>query len=431
MKALKIVLATLLIGWPLAVTPKVLAQASVTTLQKDANGQFQLLYNGKPYVIKGVGGTSHLSLLKELGGNSVRTWGIESLDNPVDGKPLKDRAQELGLTITAGIWIEHLRPVWNYQDQNKVNEQREKVRAAVKKYKDTPALLVWGLGNEMEGPTSDGTDPTIWKELEVLAKIVKEEDPNHPVMTVIAGAGPKKIKNLMEYCPSIDIVGVNAYGSAFGVADSLKANGWTKPFVLTEFGPTGQWEVSKTSWGAPNEATSTEKASSYFAVQKHTMDTRNCLGSYAFLWGWKQEATSTWYGMLLPTGEKVGPADAMSYTWTGKWPDKRCPRIKAVNAEFSGKKVAQGATLTASLDVTDPQNSPLEYQWVLMAESTDLRVGGETENVPHTFTDAIISTKNNQVELKVPSIKGAYRLFVYVHNKENSAATANIPFYAE
>ena len=150
--------------------------------------QFQLMVNGQPFFINGVGGTHNLALLKQLGGNSLRTWGIESLAEVVEGKPLIDRAQDVGLMVTAGIWVQHQGPNFNYDDQAAVDKQRETVRKAVQTYKDSPALLIWGLGNETEGPASDGSDLRIWKELNVLAGIVKEEDPNHPVMTVIASA---------------------------------------------------------------------------------------------------------------------------------------------------------------------------------------------------------------------------------------------------
>ncbi len=36
--------------------------------------------------------------------------------------------------------------------------------------------------------------------------------------------------------------------------------------MLTEFGPVGHWEVRKTSWGAPIEPTSRDKASSYYST---------------------------------------------------------------------------------------------------------------------------------------------------------------------
>ena len=37
----------------------------------------------------------------------------------------------------------------------------------------------------------------------------------------------------------------------------------TKPVIITEFGPPGVWEIAMTSFGAPPELTSTEKAAVY------------------------------------------------------------------------------------------------------------------------------------------------------------------------
>ena len=182
-----------------------------------------------------------------------------------------DRAQELGLGIAAGIWIEHERHGFNYDDPAQVQKQRDAVRQAVRKYKDCPAILVWGLGNEMEGPTATGAEPRtikIWQELNVLASIIKEEDPNHPVMTVIANDSSAKVKGIMDYYPNIDILGVNAYASGGGVGQALKQMGWKKPFMLTEFGPPGAWEVPKTKWGASIEPSSWEKAGGYYATSQ-------------------------------------------------------------------------------------------------------------------------------------------------------------------
>lgn len=404
------------------------AQSKVT-VAKDGD-RFQLMVNGQPFVIHGVGGTHELKALHDLGGNSIRTWGVESLTEPVDGKPLLDRAQELGLMVTAGIWIQQQRLGFDYDDPKAVQAQRDAVRKAVQTYKNHPALLIWGLGNEMEGPISDGSDVRVWKELNVLAGIIKEVDPNHPVMTVIAGTGGVRIKNLLAYCPKIDILGVNAYGSGAGAGKSVAQQGWDRPFILTEFGPSGQWEVPKTAWGAPIEPTANAKAACYFATQQLVMDdSKNiCLGTYAFLWGHKQEATSTWYGMFLASGERLPQTDAMSLAWTGHWPDTRCPKLASLSTSVTEKTVAPGTASTATAVATDPGGHPLQYEWAVTEEIKVAGVGGDAEALSASHPECLSGQPGPSLTFTAPSTPGAYRLFLTIRNDQGCATTANVPF---
>ena len=406
---------------------------SKVEIRREPDGHYTLLRNGQPFFVKGVGGSKNLELLVESGGNSLRTWGIETMGEKIDGKPFLDRCQELGIAVTVGIWVKHERHGFNYKDEKFVQEQRDAVRDAVRKYKDHPAVLMWGLGNEMEGPTSDGADPTIWKELNELAAIIKKEDPNHPVMTVIAGAIPTKIQNVQKYYPNIDILGVNAYASAPGVGKGLRDSGWTKPFILTEFGPVGHWEVRKTSWGAPIEPTSREKASTYYSTNNLVIEDGKgaCLGTYAFVWGQKQETTSTWFGMFLSTGEKLPTVDAMSKAWTGKWPANRCPRIETFETTLREAKVKPGVEVAATATVNDADKDKLAYEWAVTSESTDRKEGGDHESTPPSHPECIVSAADGSVKIKTPTQPGAYRLFLTVRDGKGGATADNIPFYVE
>lgn len=407
-----------------------MAAAEKVQVVKKGEG-FELSVGGKPFVINGVGGQQHLEMLSKFGGNTIRTWGIDALAKPVDGKPLIDRAEELGLKVVPGIWLEHERHGFDYSKKSDIDRQREKVRQAVLQYKDRPGVLVWGLGNEMEGPMSEGRDERIWKEVNYLAGLVKQLDPNHPVMTVIAGAATPKIEAMAKNCPNVDILGVNAYSGAAGIGPAAVRGGWKKPFVLTEYGPAGHWEVRKTAWGAPIEATSTEKASGYFSTQSLLMENSKgaCLGSIAFLWGHKQEVTSTWYGMLLPDGSKLGAVDALCYSWTGKWPEVRSPLIKEITAEFAEKEVAAGGQGTASVVAKSPSKRPLQYEWLVVSETKAASVGGDHEDAPPSHPECVVSqTAEGSVTIKYPAKKGAYRLFLTVRDDSKTAAVANIPF---
>lgn len=407
------------------------AVPSRVTLQRSAGGQWQLLRDGRPFVINGAGGQQHLDLLVAIGGNSFRTWGADDLDQKgADGKTLMERARERNLAVTVGIWLQHERHGFNYSDPAQLAKQREYVRGLVRRYRNDPALLIWGLGNEMEGPTADGRDNRIWKELQVLAKIVKEEDPHHPVMTVIAGAGKAKVQTLMQHYTEIDILGVNAYGSAPGVGKALQEAGWQKPFVLAEFGPVGAWEVRHTSWNAPVEQSSQEKAANYYSTHKLVMDDSKgtCIGSYAFVWGQKQETTATWYGMFAPTGEKMPSVDAMGYAWTGKWPDNRSPRIRKFETNLREAIVKPGEPFTAVLEATDVNQDTLKVEWTVVAESTDRREGGDDEEVPPSIPGCITRSEGMTAAGVAPKKPGAYRLFAAVRDGKGGASIDNVPF---
>ena len=218
------------------------------------DGQHRLARNGEPYFIKGVGGDSHLAELAAAGGNSIRTWSTDNL------AAVLDEAHEHKLTVCVGFWLGHERHGFNYQDEASVINQLTACTDAVREFKDHPAVLLWGIGNEMEG---EGTNPAIWYAVEHIARECKRIDPGHPTMTVIAELGKHKVQSIERFCPSIDIIGVNSYGGTSTLAERYRAAGGTKPYIVTEFGPLGPWEVGKTAWGSPLEATSTAKGEMY------------------------------------------------------------------------------------------------------------------------------------------------------------------------
>ena len=396
-----------------------------------------LRVNGNIFPVHGAGGAKApgmLEKLKEAGGNCVRSWGIQEMEDKVsDGKRFIDRAQELGIKVVPGIWIGHERHGFNYGDAAMVKKQRDEMLAAVRKYKSHPAVLMWGIGNEMEGFTASGSTP-VYKEIEELAKLVKQEDPNHPVMTVIS-FNPAKIPGVKEFCPSIDVLGINSYGSAGGAGEAMRKAGWTKPFAVTEFGVSGHWEVGKTSWGAPLEQDSQDKARSFYATQKlvtqENAGKELCLGTFVFLWGSKQECTPTWYGMFLSTGERLPMVDAMTYSWTGSWPANRCPKVKALVSPIASKTVKPGQTVSATFDVASPGGDRLTYDWDLLAENVANTVGGDHEAAAESFKNRISNSNTRECTLKTPTRPGAYRLFAYVRDSHGGAATANLPFLVE
>ncbi len=402
--------------------------ADATTTQKykgsrvtltGSTGKYVLKRNGSPYFIKGVGGNASRKLLLEIGGNSFRTWGSDDI-----GKVL-DEAQKDGLSVTVGIWLQHASE-FDYSNKAEVKMQFEMCKKIIEENKDHPALLIWAFGNEME---SNPDNIAVWHAVEDIAAMSKKIDPNHPTMTVLAEIGGDKVANLHKICKSIDIVGINSYGGAPSLKERYPKAGGIKPYIITEFGPLGQWEVPKTRWDAPIEQTSTAKAewykTSYIKAVKENPG--YALGAYAFLWGHKQEATSTWFGMVLHDGSPTGAVDVMAEFW-GKPRKNLVPKIESLEVS-AVDYLLPGQEITATLKASDPEGKPLKVRWVLIGEGKERFSAGRDEAVPEGFPKALITSTNTTAKFKVPATLGGYRVFAYVFDDIGGAATANIPIF--
>ena len=382
---------------------------------------WQLLRGGEPYLIRGAGGSASMEALAAAGANSLRTWSTDGVGD------ILDEAQRHGLTVTVGIWLGHERHGFDYRDSQQVDAQLQRAREAVLAHRDHPALLMWGIGNEMEGFES-GDDPIIWKAVNDVAAMVKELDPHHPTMTVTADIGGGRIEFVHERSPAIDIHGINSYGGAPSIAERLRAGGGTKPFVITEFGPVGPWEMPTTEWGAPYEQTSTQKADFYRqAYQKAVLESAGqSLGAYAFLWGHKMEGTATWFGMLLSDGRKLGAVDAMSELWTGKPPQDPAPTIEPIEIDVA-PTMDPGTTLTATTQVGDRDGDDITVNWVLRPESGEYQTGGDFRRDLPDIEGAVLESNDGRATIRMPDEPGPYRLFAYAFDNSGHAATANLP----
>ncbi len=385
----------------------------------------RLLRDGQPFFVLGAGGSRNLEALVRAGGNSIRTWG---------GVPPLDAARERNLTVLVGLDVGKPRQGFDYADPARVARQKESIRQTVLKYRRHPAVLMWALGNELELGISQPERLRLWDALNDLARTVKEADPGHPVIAVLAGAGGGKLNELRERCPDLDAVGINAYGGMLSLPETIAASGWKKPYIVTEFGPRGHWEVAKTPWGLPLEDTSTEKAEFYLKAYRHAVDDLSqCLGSYVFLWGQKQEKTHTWYGMFLPEGNPLGAVDAITEAWTGKPPANRAPRIGPGRIAVEGQPplrylaTTPGALLRLNVDASDPDGDRLTIRWDLRRDvSGNPSRGGDREPAVAPIHGAVTG-EGPRVAVRLPAAPGHYRLFVYVFDTAGAAATANLP----
>ena len=400
------------------------SQISKVEVVKNISGNFELLKNGEPYYIKGAGAKDNFKLLVNSGANSIRVWSTNN-------KSLLDSAYKYGLSVTLGLHVRPERSGMDYNNEYAVQGQIEYLKNEVLKYKDHPALLLWGIGNEVDLKYSNFK---VWETIEILANFIKEVDPNHPTMTVIAGVDPSKAYYIKKYCPSIDILGLNVYGSIENAGVNLRKYNWDKPYIVSEWGVNGPFEARKTSWKAKIEPPNGIKANQRLRRYKQLIekDKELCLGSYCFLWGQKQESTATWHGMFLSNGNPTEAIDVMQYCWTGNWPESRAPSIVNIELEnLDWKKdhvLASSVEVNLSIEYLKYNNDSVIFEYKLFPEAFSNKIGGDIQKSPKPIDFEITNQSKNKITFISPKEKGAYRIFAFIKNEKNQSSVANVPF---
>jgi hypothetical protein len=408
-------------------TPCPLTGAGHVTIAKDGSS-FTLMRDGAPFYIKGIDGQTRMDLAQQYGANSTRTYSSGNASS------ILNNAQSHCITVMLGIALSQ-NPA-DYANATYTNGKRTEVMGLLSSIKDHPALLVWALGNEI----NLGADvQAAWQFVGELAQLIHGQDPNHPVITVLAGSDPAVMNHVVMWSTGIDALGINSYGAVMNAASDVGKSTFTGPFIVTEWGPTGHWESPNTSWMRPIEQTSAEKAQVYQQRYDYIFSHRDrALGSYVFLWGQKEERTPTWYGMFLETMADLGLAaescptvDTMAFEWSNITPANRAPAVSALTLD--GKRATDNVTLTAGqmvtaqVTATDPDGDALSFSWEILQEPTQLGTGGSAETRPPRV-GAVQKGTTPSLSVTAPATAGQYRLFVYALDGKGHAGTANLPF---
>ncbi|MGB0449358.1 MAG: glycoside hydrolase family 2 TIM barrel-domain containing protein [Porticoccaceae bacterium] len=396
---------------------------------------YQLTVDGKPFYIKGAGldlGIDNIKSLASYGGNAFRTWRVENGER--SGLEILNEAHQHGLMVCMGLEVARERHGFDYDDDEAVAQQLAQIKQDILALKDHPALLMWGIGNELN---LRHTNPKVWDAVNDLSKMIHEVDPNHPTTTMLAGAEPEDIKLVAKRCTDVDLLSFQVYGEIDQLPRFLSESKFTGAYTVSEWGATGHWESPCTDWKRPVEANSSEKAESYKEryLNYIAADAAQCIGSFVFLWGQKQERTPTWYGVFLENGLPMGAAQVMQYLWTGEWPKHRAPVIFSLTIDGSiasdSVHLTQDKRYVAAVSIDSQSDQPLSYRWEIMREvDKDVESdGGDFEPTPEVVWQSD-GGNCDQIQFK-PSSPGEYRFYLYIEDNHGNAATANIPILVE
>ncbi|MCB0652161.1 MAG: DNRLRE domain-containing protein [Saprospiraceae bacterium] len=404
------------------------AQVIPVQIVNEPDGTFQLLRGGEPYWIKGAGtgNPERFAELARRGGNSVRTWGAGSITGE-----LLDSAYYHGLSVMLGLWVGHEADGFNYDNEAAVAAQLEAFQEVVLQYKDHPALLAWGIGNEVNLGYSN---LKVWDAVNDISMMIHELDGNHPTLTITAGLSVNLANTIALKANDLDLIGVNSYGGISSVAVNLNDSNWEKPYVMTEWGVNGPWESAHTAWDAPIEPNSTQKASTFQNRYQNAIlpNMGKILGSYAFLWNEKNEGTLTWFGLFV--GQETTPmVDVLQRMWTDTSAVNLAPEINSVS--FSGQALQSSYTLYYSqgnvleVQASDPDGDDLSYEFIIRPESGEEGVvpaSGETfDGIP----GIIDYSSGNSATLSFNGSENdrEFRVYVLVRDGKGHVATASLP----
>jgi hypothetical protein len=404
-----------------------------------APGNVTLLADGQPFYIRGVAYNpghdwrdgnipltrreleADLTSVRALGANTIRRYGRGVWD-----RNIFNLAGEHDLLVLYGFWFEH--HVDYLTDEKKRAKYEADVEKSVRAWRDRPALLAWGLGNETWGLLKHHFAQPYLTEVrhahidfvEKLARRVHELDPRHPVY-VAHEHSPHLAGTLADFArgaPGLDFTAVNSYYEAristlHRIAGEFDP---ARPYLISEFGPDGYWDsrfTRRDRHGALLEPSSDAKAATYErGWTAHVVPHRGAnLGGVAYCWRDRFEATATWFGLTDPDGHPKPAYAALQKLWRGAAPPAG-PRIVALDA--SGDTAAPGATLEVRAQATSTAGRPLRYRWRLATEEFEFEVG------------RLRPAPDGTVKVTLPKKTGAYRLYVTVTDG-HTADEANMP----
>jgi hypothetical protein len=398
-----------------------------TTINKTDN-HWNLRVDGKPFEVKGVtfgydkdleNYQNYFDDLKFLGVNTIRLWATnENTDK------LLDVAQSHGIKVMMGIWMRHGRPGMEDDDSFNYLEDKEGMEAmyenaikVVERYKDHPAVLTWTVGNEVYlNMATDAEKEAYSKLLERICSQIKKIDANHPIASVEAWTFG--LDWWQKFVPSIDIYGLNSYGAGANfLAVELEKRGIDKPYIVTEFGVTGEWDIKAKKNGIVIEPNDKEKYNA-IALGYHDWikNKPNCLGVYVFHYANGDDFISPW--LFTHHRQMIRPQYwAIREAYTGKKPINNTPVIESF--ELPDTKIKSAAWISVSLNVSDVENDSLDISFYYN-QRTGTR---KRRNQINTINSRVNSAGGFEIQL--PNEDGPIKVYVNVKDTYNNVGIAS------
>ncbi len=387
------------------------------------------------FQIKGVCGDSDLARLADRGVNTVRGY---TLDEPAVMRQKLDEAHRMGIKMIVSEWMPHHGDnknhegyVWPFDYNAKGDEMVADLMRRVEAIGDHPAILMWGLGNEVH------LDEPYLRVVNRMSLAIHAKFPNQLTSLTMINAKPDDLAKIKKFAPDLDVLGIQAYsrGAVRGGIKNTEKH-WGKPFYMSEFNTNGPWNFGKTPWGVELDEPVSKKVSDlkdcYVAIDESPL----CLGSTVFVWGhYPSGDRPTYFGLLLdsnPEGQKetgsfahlltTPQADVMTEHFTGR-PilGNRAPVLSKLEFDGGAKsRLAQpGEPLPLDLAAEDSNGDPVEFvTWILKAK---------TKKVTN-FAGPFSQPSGENAVVNAPTTPGEYLVMVYAFDNKGGASGSVLNF---
>ncbi|WP_189360116.1 glycoside hydrolase family 2 TIM barrel-domain containing protein [Algibacter mikhailovii] len=209
-----------------------------------------IMVNNTPFTIKGIcyhpvakgaeqrsfeNLNQDLDLMLEAGINTIRVYA------PIDNLEVLDAIEEAGIKLIVGF---------GYNQGGHFDILSGTFIDYVNTYKNHPVILMWELGNEYNYHPEwfDGDLKNWYQAMNDAAKLVHENDPNHPVTTA-HGELPDELA--LKSSPNIDVWGMNVYrwDDPTDIFEAWKERS-DKPMYLSEAGGDSYMTIAKAGYEA-------------------------------------------------------------------------------------------------------------------------------------------------------------------------------------
>ena len=384
-----------------------------------SQGNWQFTVDGQPYIVKGLTwgppvseAAARMPDLRQMGVNTVRTWGTDA-----SSQALFDAAAANNIRVIAGFWLQPGGGPGSGGCVNYVTDSTYKSNMLtefskwVNQYKTNKGLLMWDVGNEsilgmdkcFSGAELENQRAAYAKYVNDVARAIHAIDPNHPVTSTDAWTGAWPY--LKANAPDLDLYAVNSYGSVCNVKQDWISGGYTKPYIVTEGGPAGDWEVPIDPILGKIEHTDVQKADAYVrsfnCVVGHT---GVGLGETFFHYGTEGDYGGEWFN--ITTGNERRLSYYAIRKLFGGAPATNTPPVISNMTVSNATSVPAGSTFTLSASVNDPDGDPIAYSMGYNSNA----INGATGIIAANFTGSGPWT------VTAPQQLGVWKLYIYARD---------------